>query len=264
MNHEETLTLTVTGQTITAHFDTDLKDHLWIPLLTYWSNQSKTMDRPYIIYLAAPAGAGKSTLAAYLSYIATTMVLPVDLQVLPMDGFHHTNAYLSTHTITRDGQTIVLSTIKGCPESFDITSLTNHIASLYTTSPLPWPIYDRNLHEPIENAIDIHSKIILIEGNYLLLDHPQWSTLSSYADQTIFITTDPKLLQTRLVNRKALSMHYRKALAFYNASDAYNVTTVLDHSKKSDILLQLQADDDYRLVKPSFDVIESWMQRSNE
>lgn len=260
MKDEVTMTLNVTGQTITAHFDLELTKRLWIPLLKHWANQQWSMHRPYIVFLAAPPGAGKSTLAAYLSHLALTLAPPIDLQVLPMDGFHHTNEYLSSHTTLRDGQPILLSLIKGCPESFDITGLTNHIASLHTDKPLSWPIYDRKHHQPLDDAITIHSKILLIEGNYLLLDLPQWSFLSSYADQTIFITTDPSLLQTRLVNRKALSMHYRKALAFYKASDAYNVTTVLNHSQNADILLQLQADDDYHVVKPSDDVIESWVQ----
>ena len=253
----ENLTFNITGQTINAQFNPDKKEALWLPLLQYWKQLYQQKGSRIIIFLAAPPGAGKSTLAAYLHYLSTDIKNYPVFQVLPMDGFHHTNVYLSGHTTMRNGQTIALNSIKGAPETFDVDDLLAHTKSLKSDHPLPWPIYDRTIHDPINDAIPINSQIILIEGNYLLLDQFPWSTLFTFADDTLFITADCDQLKTRLINRKAKSTHYRKAVEFYEFSDAYNVTTVLNHSKKARLTLKLQSDNDYTVVEPKDDVVES-------
>lgn len=249
--------LNVTGQTISATFNPARDQTIWIPLLNYWKQRYAIQNKPIVIYLAAPAGSGKSTLAAYIKHLSTTINYYPLLQVLPMDGFHHTNAYLSTHTTMRDGKTISLKSIKGAPESFDVTNLIQHIQSLKTNNPLPWPFYDRSIHEPVDNAIAIQGQILLIEGNYLLLNQSPWNQLKAYSDDTIFIQANPNQLKTRLIQRKAKGCHYRDAVSFYEFSDARNVATVLNHSLKARLTLKLLSDNDYMVVEPNDDVVES-------
>ena len=111
-----------------------------------------------------------------------------------------------------------------------------------------WPIYDRNLHDPIDDAITIDGAILLIEGNYLLLNQSPWCDLFPYADDTLFIQADPDQLKSRLIKRKAKGIHYRQAVSFYLNSDRLNVMTVLEHSKAARITLYLKADNDYTMV----------------
>ena len=244
----QTITFTITGQPVAAQFNETKNKTIWYPLLDHWKQLFTAKQHRIIIYLAAPPGAGKSTLAAYLEYLSKTIPDYPKFQVLPMDGFHHTNAYLNAHTTIKDGQTIALKSIKGAPETFDVTNLSTHIRSLSDDHPLKWPIYDRTLHDPIDDAILIDGQILLIEGNYLLLDTSAWSDLYPYTDDTLFIQADPEQLKSRLINRKAKSMHYRQAVRFYQDSDRINVMTVLQHSRAARITLRLEADNDYTMV----------------
>ena len=65
-----------------------------------------------------------------------------------------------------------------------------------------WPLYDRLLHNPVEDKITVDGDIILLEGNYLLLDTDGWNDLSSFADYTISLTADESLLRKRLIERR--------------------------------------------------------------
>ncbi len=42
--------------------------------------------------------------------------------------------------------------------------------------------YDRLLHNPVEDAINIDGDIIILEGNYLLLDEEGWRDVADFAD----------------------------------------------------------------------------------
>ena len=54
-----------------------------------------------IVFLAAPPGAGKSTLAAVLERLAQSQPGMPRVQAVGMDGFHHTNAYLDIRLIAQ-------------------------------------------------------------------------------------------------------------------------------------------------------------------
>lgn len=69
------------------------------------------------------------------------------------------------------------------------------------------------------------------------------SGLNELADFTIFIDTDPKFLEERLVNRKIRGgSTSEEALAFYQSSDSKNVDMVLNHSVKADLTLYMNQD----------------------
>ena len=147
-----------------------------------------------------------------------------------MDGFHYPNAYLDSHTIERDGETITLRSIKGAPETFDVTGLRAKMQEAKQGKSF-WPVYDRKIHNPIANALEVNGDILLVEGNWLLLRDAPWADARQYADYTVFIKAHPNDLKMRLVNRK---MQGGKTLAeaedFYRRSDSQNVLRVLRSS----------------------------------
>ena len=59
--------------------------------------------------------------------------------------------------------------VKGCPETFDIEKLKNKIAQLKKED-TKWPVYDRTIHDVIEDAVTVERQIVLVEGNWLLLN----------------------------------------------------------------------------------------------
>ena len=54
------------------------------------------------------------------------------------------------------------------------------------------PVFDRLTERTINSAslIPGSAKIIVVEGNYLLLNEPGWEALQSLWDFTIFLETD--------------------------------------------------------------------------
>lgn len=54
--------------------------------------------------LAAPPGTGKSTLVSFLEHLAKSVIPDKRVQAVGMDGFHHRQDYLLTHTVELDGE----------------------------------------------------------------------------------------------------------------------------------------------------------------
>ena len=166
-----------------------------------------------------------------------------------MDGFHHYQDYLLSHTCLRDGDEISMVKIKGAPVTFDLDLLRERIDLVSSGATCGWPEYNRLTHNPKENAITVNEDIVLLEGNYLLLDEPGWESLSDFADYTIRISANPEMLFTRLVDRKIKSGNSREAATeFVNYSDMVNVKTCLDHSKSADLNLTLLETGEYVLM----------------
>lgn len=115
-----------------------------------------------------------------------------------------------------------------------------------------WPIYDRNLHDVVEDQIKVTKDIILIEGNWLLLKQEPWKSMQQYADYKILILAEEEMLKERLISRKEKGgLTREEAVAWYQNSDSKNVTRVLKNScrKHLNLLLQVEQDNDYLQVK---------------
>ena len=190
--------------------------------------------------LAAPPGAGKSTLVSFLEAISKDIIPEYKVQAIGMDGFHRRQEYLTSHTTIVDGKEIKMVEVKGCPITFDLDKLKAAITKAIKEPIYKWPVYDRHLHNPIEDAITIDSDILLLEGNYLLLDEPGWNELSDLADYTISIKADANMLRERLVDRREKSGNSReKAEQFVDFSDMRNVNLCLEKTKPADLNLYL-------------------------
>ncbi len=247
-------TFKVNGFEIKADYTSETVEQVFVPLLQKLSAMQEEENRRIIVLLSAPPAVGKSTLAEFLSYLSGTRSDLTELQAVGMDGFHFHNEYLNSHSIERDGQLISLKSIKGAPETFDIDHLTNKILSMKEGNIL-FPYYDRTIHDVREDAITIEKSIILIEGNYLLLDEEKWKELKQYADYSIRISASPELLHERLVTRKMMGGTSREdAEDFYQNSDRRNVERVLKHSISGDLNLKMTEDNDY-IVDSLTDII---------
>lgn len=133
------------------------------------------------------------------------------------------------------------------PETFDFESLYNSINNLKNKN-LKWPIYDRTLHDPIYDAIEVTSDIVIIEGNWLLLAENKWDKLKELCDYSIFIEADGDILKDRLIKRKLKGgSTYNQALEFYVRTDSKNVNRVMEHRLSSDITLKLLESGEYSL-----------------
>jgi pantothenate kinase len=142
-----------------------------------------------MIGIAGAPGAGKSTFAARLAAERGGVHLP-------MDGFH-----LADVTLRRLG----LLDRKGAPETFDAGGFAALLARLRAEPPevVYAPGFERDLEQPIAGAVVVppDTPLVVTEGNYLLLDRPEWRAVRAQLDEVWFLRCDEAVRRSRLVAR---------------------------------------------------------------
>ena len=177
-------------------------EQFYDPLATRLLAQSKP-DRRLMVAVAGPPGSGKTVFAATLVAVVNAEAED-DLAVLVgLDGWHYSNTYLATHFIKQDGERIPLRSIKGAPETFDAAAAYDCLSEVRGGEQVRFPIYSRRLHEPIPAAgtIDASFRIVVVEGNYLLLDEDPWERFRQLFDVPVFISADPETIVDGLRER---------------------------------------------------------------
>ena len=237
----------INGLPVTASFSEKNIEEIFIPMLFYLSELQQKKNKRLIVFLSAPPASGKSTLAAFLQYLSESRSNLTPIISIGMDGFHLPQDHLMNNGITIDGKIVPLVKIKGAPPTFDLNAIHSKIEEIASGAVCKWPFYDRVLHNPVQDASTVDRDIVLIEGNYLLLDEDGWRDLIQYADYTIRIIADPDMLRPRLIDRKLLSngkpLPYVEK--FVDFSDMKNVDLCLNHSLKSDLTLRLDNDNSF-------------------
>ena len=239
----------INGLPVNAHFSDENVQEIFLPLLKELEEMQKKKGARLLVILAAPGGAGKSTLVDFLEGLAKEAIPETSFRAIGMDGFHYPQAYLDSHTITVDGETHPMAKIKGSPPTFDLELLKTSMKRLLTEEEVGWPIYSRTLHDPVPDALMVSEKIVLLEGNYLMLNIPGWEDISKMADYTIFLRADAAVLRERLIRRKAAGGTPREeAERFVDYSDVKNIAMCLNQSKKADLTLESAAPGEFRIV----------------
>lgn len=153
-----------------------------------------TGERRVLGICGAP-GAGKSTLAAQL-HVELEQSFPGAVVVLAMDGYH-----LAQSVLARRGQT----DLKGAPETFDGRGFVSLLERLHTQQ--DQTVYAPSFHREFEDSIAGESevppsvKLVVVEGNYLLLPTDPWHKISSLLDESWFLDLPGEVRQERLVRR---------------------------------------------------------------
>lgn len=246
MNTEKNFKFNVNGFMIEATYQEDTINNLLIPLLEKWTIMQAQKNKRLLIFLAAPPAVGKSTLACFLEYLSLTIQGIKPLQALGLDGFHYSQNYIHNHVVNVHGKVVPMVDVKGCPETFDIDKLNTKLQNLMLDD-VKWPIYDRSIHDVIEDSIQVEKDIVLIEGNWLLYKDAEWKTLKNYCDFSVFIYADELCLRKRLIDRKRKGgLSYEEATAFYEKSDSKNIQRVLNNSFAGDIELIMQENGNYQ------------------
>ena len=179
----------------------------------------------FIAALAAPPAAGKSTLAAELARLTGA-------KVVPMDGFHYDDGVLIARG-ARDR--------KGAPDTFDVQGFIHLLHRLRTEDEVAIPLFDRALEISRAGAdvITAQDQILIVEGNYLLLNETPWPVARPLYDLTIWLEVAEETLIQRLQNRWA---HYGKtaeqATAWINGNDLPNIRRVVAGSGVADVVIK--------------------------
>lgn len=184
----------------------------------------------FVVAIAGPPGAGKSTLSDTLA--EALVAAGEKAAVLPMDGFHMDNAVLEQKGLLAR---------KGAPETFDVRSFLATIAAVRANDgEVLVPVFDRSRELAIASArvVPADTRIILAEGNYLLLDEAPWTQLDGAFDFSIFINPGIEELERRLLKRwhdHGYDEEAARRKAFGN--DIPNAHRVVDHQRSADLVL---------------------------
>ncbi len=184
--------------------------------------QSAGADR-YLFGIVGPPGSGKSTLAAILGG-------ELGAPVVPMDGFHLSNAELDERG---------LLDVKGAPETFAANAFVDLVRALRrSTEVVLCPTFDRTIEEPIPDQVRVvpSDPVVIVEGNYLLLEEVPWNELAGLFDAVAYLDVSNDVRVDRLVARHVESGRVRsEALDFVLRSDEVNARRVEHARARADL-----------------------------
>ncbi|WP_299038355.1 nucleoside/nucleotide kinase family protein [uncultured Pseudokineococcus sp.] len=156
-------------------------------------------DRVLLGVAGAPA-AGKTTLARAVADGVDAALReaggpPVAVQV-PMDGFHLADVQL---------ERLGLADRKGVPASFDAGGYVALLRRLRAADEdvVYAPSFERDLEQALAGAVAVprEARLVVTEGNYLLLDEAPWDAVRGLLDEVWFVEADEDRRSARLLAR---------------------------------------------------------------
>jgi pantothenate kinase len=171
-----------------------------------------------ILGVAGGPGAGKSTLVELLVEQIRAVMGDDWVAHVPMDGFHLADAQLDR--IGARGR-------KGAPDTFDAAGYANLLERLKREidDPVYVPGFDRTLEQPLAAALVVlpSARLVVTEGNYLLLDDPHWERAHHAMDAVWFVASEETIRVERLVARHVqFGKTPRAARAWVTTTDQLN------------------------------------------
>ena len=181
-----------------------------------------------IVGISGCPGAGKSTISGLILKALQKNKISKDSVLVPMDGFHLDNKILEKNNLLSK---------KGAPETFDVNGYIELLNRIHNNQDEVFsPYFDRNLDLAKAGAISIKRKhkIVITEGNYLLLEQEPWNKVKKYLDLTIFIDADLEVLKRRLKLRWLdLGLSEAEASQKAELNDLPNAIFIKKYSKKA-------------------------------
>lgn len=191
-----------------------------------------TPGRRFVVGIAGSPGSGKTTLA--LSLVGHLNARRTGVAAhLPMDGFH-----LANDALERRG----LRERKGAIETFDGWGFLAILGRLReeTDHTIFAPSFRREVDEGIagEIAIEPDVEIVVVEGNYLLVDRPPWAGVRPQLDVAWFCRTPPADREARLIDRHMRHGRTREAATtFAREVDGANALLIEASAARADLVV---------------------------
>ena len=196
-------------------------------LITELANKS----RRSIIGIIGKPGGGKSTLSKFL----IKGMDPALVCVVPMDGFHLSNKVLKE---------LGRSERKGAPDTFDVNGFLNLIERIKSdnSQPIYYPIFDRSHEESIaaQGVVTAATKVVIIEGNYLLHDEGGWEVCNDLLDESWMVDVDDDKRIARLISRHiAYGKEPEAAKAWAKGTDEVNAKLIERGRGRADYIVAI-------------------------
>jgi pantothenate kinase len=186
-----------------------------------------------VVGIAGPPAAGKSTLATSIASALCGAYGPRTAVAVGMDGFHLANSELSR---------LGYAGRKGAPETFDAYGFVAMLRRLRAgDEPVVYaPIYSRTVHESINAAVPIASdiRVVIVEGNYLLLRRAPWDQVRPLLDVALYLDTPAGIRVDSLIRRqRSRGLDRSAALHWVHSSDEVNAKLIATTRGDADVIL---------------------------
>ena len=191
-------------------------------------------DRRALLGLVGCPGAGKTTVAEHLVAAVRAELGDDAVAHVPMDGFH-----LADRQLDRLG----LRDRKGAPETFDVDgylALLRRLLDPAERRTVYAPVFERDIEQALAGAVAVGPavRLVVTEGNYLLLDRPAWRDLATVLDETWFVDVDDEERVRRLVARHELfGKAHDAAVAWVATVDEPNAALVRSTRDRADLVV---------------------------
>ena len=153
-----------------------------------------------------------------------------------MDGFHYSKEQLllfpnSTEAFAR----------RGAHWTFNGTAFVEKLTRLKETGSGLFPSFSHGTGNPVEDSIALNfdqHKVVIVEGNYLLLDIEPWNAVRSLLDFVFFIEADIQTIRQRIYGRH-MSLGYGEEVSLRRTltNDLPNAELVLSTKNRADIII---------------------------
>jgi pantothenate kinase len=186
-----------------------------------------------ILGITGPPAAGKTTLAEALVAAISATAPEGWVAHVPMDGFHLADVELD-RLGSRDR--------KGAPDTFDALGYAALLRRLHDDDDeiIYAPGFDHVLAQGLAGAIGVPraARLIISEGNYLLVDDERWNRVRPLADEIWFADLGQDTRMSRLVARHMrVGKDEANAIKWATGSDELNAVVVAATRDRADLIV---------------------------
>ena len=182
-------------------------------------------QRQYWVGIAGAPGSGKTTLTTRIS--DKLIQNGVECTVVPMDGYHYSRAELDAMP-----DSVSAHRFRGAPFTFNADAFLRDLRVARKQGEFSFPGFDHAAKDPAPDthALSVSSRVVLVEGNYLLLDEDPWKSLSEPGlfDEIWYLSCPLEVAKQRLAGRhmRAWGWTMEQAMERIEDSDEKNMVQV--------------------------------------
>ncbi len=156
----------------------------------------RLLDRPQrsILGIAGAPASGKSTLAELLLH-ALQEAYPAAVASVGMDAFHIGHRILAERGLVG---------VKGAPHTFDVAGYVSLLGRIRAEQETIYaPEFHREIEDSLAHVVEIGPdvRLVLTEGNYLLLPQDPWQQVRPLLDEAWFVFLDDAERRRRMIAR---------------------------------------------------------------
>jgi pantothenate kinase len=188
------------------------------------------------VSLSGGPGAGKSTFAREL--VQRLRIAGVKSIVVPMDGYHYYKAELDKFDDPKKAHVS-----RGAPFTFNVEKFLKDLTDAKEKKEFSFPSFDHSQGDPVENSIVLEKDVmvVVVEGNYLLLEDEPWNKIKDLMDKSIFLSVEEEEAQVRITKRHMAAWDWPKDKAEHRVktNDLPNLRLVVQRgSKRADLTVK--------------------------